>query len=268
MAGPGRGLLLFCAALATARALKITRVAVPSTRRVGEPVALECDYDLEGDRLYSVKWYKGMLEFFRFTPGDQFPSKTFSLPGVLVDGENSNGRLVSLRPITLAASGVYRCEVSTDAPWFRTETRQASMLVVELPPSPPSLHGLRPLYLEGEYLEVNCSSERSRPAAALTWYINGEQAESRHLRQYAPRGVDGNLETSTLGLRLTVGGHHLSQKQLVLRCVASISNVYYKSTQERVTVRHSQAVFSGSPTLALASPYLALTVCLLRPVFT
>ena len=31
----------------------------------GGSVSLLCDYELQGDRLYSVKWYRDNLEFFR-----------------------------------------------------------------------------------------------------------------------------------------------------------------------------------------------------------
>ncbi|KAL0278583.1 UNVERIFIED_CONTAM: hypothetical protein PYX00_000363 [Menopon gallinae] len=53
--------------------------------RRGETAVFMCDFDLEGDSLYSVKWYKGMSEFFRFTPKDEFPIKTFPLEGLNID---------------------------------------------------------------------------------------------------------------------------------------------------------------------------------------
>ena len=39
---------------------------------VGHSLSLECDYQLEGDSLYSLKWYRDDREFFRYIPqGDQ-----------------------------------------------------------------------------------------------------------------------------------------------------------------------------------------------------
>ena len=35
---------------------------------VGHPVTLGCDYHLEGDSLYSLKWYRDDREFFRYIP--------------------------------------------------------------------------------------------------------------------------------------------------------------------------------------------------------
>ena len=35
---------------------------------VGSPLSLSCNYLLEGTTLYSIKWYRDNMEFFRFTP--------------------------------------------------------------------------------------------------------------------------------------------------------------------------------------------------------
>ena len=66
--------------------VRLVNVNVPSYRFRGENAVLKCIYDLEGEQLYSVKWYKDGSEFFRYIPGD--PDQritTFSLPGVTVD---------------------------------------------------------------------------------------------------------------------------------------------------------------------------------------
>ena len=46
---------------------------------------LECHFDLEGEALYSVKWYKDGNEFYRYVPRDQPPVQLFTLPGITVD---------------------------------------------------------------------------------------------------------------------------------------------------------------------------------------
>ena len=43
-------------------ALRIQMLDVPLTSVVGESIELTCSYDLEGDKLYSVKWYKNDAE--------------------------------------------------------------------------------------------------------------------------------------------------------------------------------------------------------------
>ena len=65
--------------------LKVKGVKVPSHPVTGKDVEMECDYDLEGSDLYSVKWYRGDHEFFRYVPGDRPPMLVFELPGVLVN---------------------------------------------------------------------------------------------------------------------------------------------------------------------------------------
>jgi len=43
-----------------------------------------------------------------------------------------------------------------------------------LPRSGPRISGGRSTYHVGDHVSVNCTSERSKPAAALEWLINGK----------------------------------------------------------------------------------------------
>lgn len=43
---------------------------------------LECDFDLEGNGLYSVKWYKDKREFYRYVPQELPMVKHFPSPGI------------------------------------------------------------------------------------------------------------------------------------------------------------------------------------------
>ncbi|KAK6640270.1 hypothetical protein RUM44_011956 [Polyplax serrata] len=45
----------------------------------------------------------------------------------------------------------------------------------------PVLTGLKSKYGVGEILEGNCISGGSRPAANLTWFLNGEKMTERHM---------------------------------------------------------------------------------------
>lgn len=44
--------------LVLSQALRILMLDIPSPANVGDSVELTCSYELEGDRLYSVKWYE------------------------------------------------------------------------------------------------------------------------------------------------------------------------------------------------------------------
>jgi len=46
---------------------------------------LRCNYDLETDSLYAVKWYRGSEEFYRFLPKEAPPKQAFPINGVVVD---------------------------------------------------------------------------------------------------------------------------------------------------------------------------------------
>lgn len=46
---------------------------------------LRCQYDLENEPLYSVKWYRGRYEFYRYTPKDSPTTKVFPIGGIAID---------------------------------------------------------------------------------------------------------------------------------------------------------------------------------------
>ena len=50
--------------------LKLLNVDVPPHVEVGTEAELKCEFDMEGDMLYSVKWYKDEREFYRYVPND------------------------------------------------------------------------------------------------------------------------------------------------------------------------------------------------------
>ncbi|KAI5711927.1 hypothetical protein M8J75_004376 [Diaphorina citri] len=63
----------------------VTLVISPQAVNRGQDVTLYCNYDLEKQPLYSVKWYRGKLEFYRFSPGESPATKIFYYPGINVD---------------------------------------------------------------------------------------------------------------------------------------------------------------------------------------
>lgn len=52
-------LLFFSSSFTVIHSLRDVRVKIPSAVRKSDTVVLNCYYDMEGDSLYSVKWYKG-----------------------------------------------------------------------------------------------------------------------------------------------------------------------------------------------------------------
>lgn len=79
-------------------ALHILRLEIPSiVDPRWERVPLKCEYDLENKDLYSVKWYKDGIEFFRFMPGAKPTGRDYLIDGVRVDLNRSDSKQVTLR---------------------------------------------------------------------------------------------------------------------------------------------------------------------------
>lgn len=77
---------------------------------MGQTVWLICGYDLEGEILYSVKWYKNNVEFYRFLPNDRPFGQTYDMLGVHLSVSKNPGSLSlslslrifpSLKPLSL-----------------------------------------------------------------------------------------------------------------------------------------------------------------------
>lgn len=66
-------------------ALRITKFHVPKQATLGSTVRFECQYNLEGEHLYDVKWYKDYREFYRYNPTESPKTKVFVMRGVKID---------------------------------------------------------------------------------------------------------------------------------------------------------------------------------------
>lgn len=60
-------------------------ITVPVAVASGDSAKMTCTYDLESDPLYTVKWYKGRQEFFRYVPKELPHTRVFPWPGINVD---------------------------------------------------------------------------------------------------------------------------------------------------------------------------------------
>ena len=126
--------------------IRLTRTHLPAHAIMGEDVVLECLYDMEGDALYSVKWYRNGKEFYRHIPSDNPPTAVFRQPGLVVDvsseslsqtvtfftlqeARSSETRIV-LKKVQLNSEGSYLCEVSGEAPLFQTAKNENYLSVV------------------------------------------------------------------------------------------------------------------------------------------
>lgn len=59
---------------------------MPAAVAKGQSALLHCNFDLETDELYSVKYYKDYVEFYRFLPSEEpRPGQALKLRGAYVD---------------------------------------------------------------------------------------------------------------------------------------------------------------------------------------
>ncbi|KAL2716902.1 hypothetical protein V1478_014578 [Vespula squamosa] len=232
--GPILLLLLFALGTEEVEALRMLELVIPQYVVRGQNIRLECSFSLDGEILYSVKWYKDGNEFYRYVPRDMPPVLVFPLPGVTVDIHNSTERSVVLYSVNLMSSGRYRCEVSAEAPSFQTVSDHSDMMVVALPENGPVIAGRpgRHRYQVSDVVRFNCTSAKSKPAAMLSWFINGEPVDPQYLRGPHITEVDREgLETAVLGLEFRLRTKHFKKGDMKIKCLATIATVYWKSNE-------------------------------------
>lgn len=75
----------FIAGLSTATIRNVSLHVDPPSVRRGQHATFICSYDLDGAPLYSVKFYRGIHEFYRYSPSELPTSKVFQYIGFNVD---------------------------------------------------------------------------------------------------------------------------------------------------------------------------------------
>uniref|UniRef100_A0A1A9WUX8 Ig-like domain-containing protein n=1 Tax=Glossina brevipalpis TaxID=37001 RepID=A0A1A9WUX8_9MUSC len=134
----------------------------------------EGEEDEKGEALYAIKWYKENEEFYRYVPKAKPPKTSYKVEGVRVIEEHSDSSRVLLRGLTINSTGLYRCEISAEAPNFSSVEAEGHMDVLYLPRDGPFIRGQQLQYKIGEILDLNCTSGKSHPASHLQWHINDE----------------------------------------------------------------------------------------------
>ncbi|GAB0087639.1 Ig-like domain-containing protein [Sergentomyia squamirostris] len=117
-------------ALGTLALRNVTLTVDPPAVKRSHIATLLCFYDLEGAPLYAVKFYRGLREFYRYSPSEIPKNKIFPFPGIHVDLSQSNASQVVIRNVGFGLSGNFSCEVSADAPSFSTAMAHIQMQVV------------------------------------------------------------------------------------------------------------------------------------------
>uniref|UniRef100_A0A182VYN5 Ig-like domain-containing protein n=1 Tax=Anopheles minimus TaxID=112268 RepID=A0A182VYN5_9DIPT len=173
----------------------------------------------EEEKLYSIKWYKDNEEFYRYVPSAAQPIKSYRINGFLVDPNHSNGTKVLLRALRRKSSGVYRCEISAEAPSF--DSVQGEDTTKD---GPHISDGGRQTFQNGDTLELNCTSGRAYPAITLQWYLNNVLVtDPNSLIHYPSVESKHGLITSFLGLSMVVNHHHFIDGTMRVHCLENVS---------------------------------------------
>lgn len=243
--------------------IRLTRTHLPAHAIRGEDVVLECLYDMEGDALYSVKWYRNGKEFYRHIPSDSPPTAVFTQPGLVVDETRSSETRIVLKKVELNSEGSYLCEVSGEAPLFQTAKNENYLTVVDLPDQGPIITGSLPRYKKGDLISANCTSAGSVPAATLNWYINGEEATPSMLVTFPVSQDSRGALTSVLGLKLRVKEKTFSPAgDIKIKCTATIHTIYWKSNEESLQGHQDRSSFFTYDTSFWNSGIVLSTSCL------
>ncbi|XP_022218936.2 uncharacterized protein LOC111071744 isoform X2 [Drosophila obscura] len=228
-------------------ALKDVSVMIPQAVKRGSNALFTCNYDMENDTLYSVKWYKGKREFYRYTPKENPAMKVFAMTsGLNVERNLSNQSHVVLQSVPLNISGKFTCEISVEAPTFQTAMVSGEMEVVELPEEHTVVTGIQARYRIGDLVDGNCSIKYSKPAANLTWTINGIVVPPHHIKTYQiEKQENTTLESVTSAIHFMVTTQHFLKGQMRLKCTANIFDIFKEEMESVIEEDRPRIMASG-----------------------
>lgn len=218
--------LLFFKGVTSLRDVKL--LVEPTNIIKGGTAALICSRDMQGAPLYSVKWYRGNHEFFRYTPLEVPDTRVFGIPGIYVDMNRSNGTQVLLRRLELGLAGNFSCEVTADSPSFATQIATKFIDVLAVPTSQPVLVTNKDRYQPGEMLRANCTSPPSRPATNLTVFVNEETISALETSLHPS---DSGLLVAKVNVELKVTPELFPGGRLRVSCYATLYDVYNQSAK-------------------------------------
>ncbi|XP_037297014.1 uncharacterized protein LOC115450387 isoform X2 [Manduca sexta] len=198
------------------------RISPPVVQR-GSDATLACLYELTEAPLYSVKWYRGRHEFYRYSPTETPATKIFPFAGINVDLARSNQSQVVLTRVSFGLSGNFSCEVTADAPSFATSIVSNTMEVVVLPPTSPKIQTSQHYYAPGDVLRANCTSGPSRPPPELAFFINDMPVTPG---TYEVQQAGEGLVSAQLYVQIQLWPAHYERGAPILRCEAKVTDLY------------------------------------------
>jgi len=244
-------LLLFLALLNSSGSLTLTSLEFPSHVMLGQSMNMKCSFTKDpAQQIDSIKWYKDGREFFRLHPNMPINNdnhrKQFQTAGVKIDYNTtsyhtlpqSGQHTVSLVNTKLSTSGVYRCQITEAQAPFHTEQQDKNLTIIIQPEKgSPRIRVSKAVVSLGQEATVECWSDRSKPAADLQFFINGNRVPGEKVDDLEIFSEsDGQLETSYRKMRFTVRENHLFASSLVVKCNANIGEAYWQTRSETIQI--------------------------------
>jgi len=245
MSPPGQFFLLVLTVFQEILSLSKIDIRIPRYIQAGDTADLICSYYLDSQSLYSVKWYKGRHEFYRFMPNEKPTVRVFPVKGMKINMTASDHVRVVLESVSTKLTGTYLCEV-TVTPSFFVLAEAANMTVIDFPAEGPLIQVERKQYQVGETAQVSCSVHKSSPPSHLSWYINDEPATDIYVSRVfepgpgfhneGPHISDGELQRLDLTFPLTHS--HFHNNVVRLKCLATIAGLYWKTADVTIKQEH------------------------------
>ncbi|XP_072397156.1 uncharacterized protein [Diabrotica undecimpunctata] len=198
-------------------------VEVPISVKVGNSATLGCNFKPKNkeDHLVHVRWFKENEEFYRFTP-DLTPSKrTFIVPGVIVNVEESSDTNVVLENLQKNLTGNYTCEVHWFVPIVVTAKDSKEMYVMDELKGEIILTTNDPSFDREKVFGI-CISPASEVTPKYTWLLNGQQVSTEVSQPPTENSKEPKLFISYLK------GHRISfiDDKANLTCAIEVNGVY------------------------------------------
>ncbi|XP_018568704.1 uncharacterized protein LOC108908984 [Anoplophora glabripennis] len=224
-------LLLLLHLVGQSSGLHLISLTGPVVADLRQDMELDCRFDMGTEELYAVKWYKDDQEFFRYMPHQKPHTLSFPVAGVHLASQGTNCSQdyckVRLHRLTRQHSGgVYRCEISSEAPAFRLAAGTHNVTVAALPKENPRIEGLTTSYMEGDTVVAKCISDLGNPAPILSWYINGESVPLNAVGEPTSSEPDDvGLVSRSITLRYPVERKLSRGDSIEIRCVSAMPGV-------------------------------------------
>ncbi|XP_026729627.1 uncharacterized protein LOC113495208 [Trichoplusia ni] len=272
-------LLVFGLFVVIATAHNITFLEVPQYGDPHQEASLVCHYVSEpGDPdLHSVKWYRGSNEIFRFTPGQQPPTRTFNSTAGGVSRGNCNLHSCTISvvlPRNYNTRLSFTCEVSTEGPRFAVVKQTKNLTVAVTLKEDPVIMGVPGTVQLGEDVILNCTTQPAMPPANIVWFIDGRAEKTEPWMVNNTQVSSANnfgLRSSWRSLRLRVSS---VKGFMALRCEATQPTwpPYTRVTNATLVIARSPhlSMFTaaGSNSAAFEATVLILATCISVHIFS